>query len=295
MYRMSQITLALTLCLGLTACREAPTPVAALRVAPSQIDLGFPHDETLTIELDMRQTLPAGVTPWVMVHLVDHEGALVRTFDHPLPGAWAPGESMSDTVVLYQSALAAPLAAGRYQLSLGLYDPAGGRWPLETDGTEIHADEYALATVEAAEGSDSAPKVFFSPTWMATEPGTDIQVLGRRWLRSEGAIRFSDLTVPGRARLVLRIAPPDPQLEDMVLDEGFAEAQLDVASSCGEETWTLSGIGTHVVEAPLGPTAEGGDCEISLTPHFKIVTRRNLNSRVLALDVLSWRAGAPAS
>ena len=68
MHRMTQITLALTLCLGLTACRQAPTPVAALRVAPSQIDLGFPHDETLTIELDMRQTLPAGATPWGMVH-----------------------------------------------------------------------------------------------------------------------------------------------------------------------------------------------------------------------------------
>lgn len=297
MYRKLQITLALGACLGFIACDEAPLPVAALRASPVQLSLAFPHYTTLDIEIDMREALEPGARPWVMVHLLDLEGSVVRTFDHELPGDWAPGQSQKYGIPIYQSALSAPLPAGTYELSMGLYDGGGARWPLETAGEEAHRHEYAMATVEALLGSDSAPKSFFSPSWMATEAGTDVQVLGRRWLRDAGAIRFSGIEAPGLVRLHLRIAPPDPQLEDLILDEGFEEAQLDVSSTCSEETWTVRGVGTHVVEVPLAPAAEGeeaADCEVALTPHYKVVTRRNLNARVLALDLLAWQPQAAA-
>jgi len=295
MHRKSQCLFALTLCLGLVACEEAPTPVATLRAVPGQITLPFPHYRTLDLEIDMVEPLGTQNRPWVMVHLLDLTGSVVRTFDHRLPGDWVTGQTQSYSIELYQSALAPPLDAGVYQLTAGLYDPEMGRFALSADAEEVHDMEYAVATVEVPQGSDDAPKFFFSPTWMATEAGTDVQILGRRWLRSDGVIRLAGVTEPGTARLEIRMAPPDPQLQDLILDEGYDEAQLDVETTCGDETWSFSGMGSHLLEVPVAPAAgeEGdGGCEIELTPHFRVVTRRNLNSRALALDLLAWRSAS---
>ena len=299
MFRKHSVLIVVAACLGLAACEEPPAPVGSLRVAPVQLDLPFPHYQAVEVEVGMTGDLGAA-TPWVMLHLLDDTGSVVRTFDHALPGGWAVGETRTYSIDLYQSALAPPLDPGVYQLTGGLYDPTAGRWALEVDGEEVHRMEYALASVEVPQGSNSAPKFFFSPTWMATEAGTDVQVLGRRWLRSAGAIRLADLAAAGTVRLDLRIEAPDPQLEDLVLDEGYDDVLLDVATTCSEQTWGLEGVGTHVIEVTAAPGAvvaeegaEAGDgCEISLTPHYRVVTRRNLNSRALALDLLSWR---PAS
>lgn len=296
MHRKFLSLLVLTVCISLVACEEAPTPVATLSVAPAQVGLPFPHYQTVEIEIGMLETTVAGDSPWVMLHLLDLTGSVVRTFDHALSGEWTPGQSRSYSIDLYQSALAPPLDPGVYQLTGGLFDSTAGRWALAVDGEQVHRLEYALGTVEVLQGSKSAPKFLFSPAWMATEAGTDVQVLARRWLRSEGAIRLGDLTSAGTVRLDLRIEPPDPQLEDLILDEGFDEVQLDVATTCGEETWSLRGVGTHVLEVAVAPPAgdETSDgCEISLTPHYRVVTRRNLNSRALALDLLAWRPQSP--
>jgi len=292
MSRNLQLLVALSACLALAGCQEAPNPVANLRVAPAQLGLPFPHYQAVEITIDMVEPIEAAPVPWVMVHLLDLSGSVVRTFDHPLPDEWVPGQSQSYTIDLYQSALAPPLDPGVYQLSAGLYDAAGNRWALLTEGEQVHRLEYAVGAVEVLQGAGSAPKFLFSPTWMATEAGTDVQILGRRWLRSEGAIRLESVATEGTVRLDLRIEAPDPQLEDLVLDEGFNRVQLDVATTCGEETWSLTGVGTHVLEIPVGQLTENepaDGCEISLTPHYRVVTRRNLNSRALALDLLAWR------
>jgi len=296
MHRKIQTFLASVICLTFVSCGEAPDPVATLSVAPTPVRLAFPQYQTVEVELGMREALEAGASPWVMLHLLDLTGSVVRTFDHPVAGKWSPGESRRYSVDLYQSALAPPLDPGVYQLTGGLYDPAAGRWVVAVDGEQVHRLEYALGTVEVPQGSQTAPKFSFSADWMAIEEGTDVQILGRRWLRNEGAILLADLTHPGTVRVDLRIKDPDPQLEDLILDEGFDEARLDVATSCSEETWSLEGVGTHGVEVTVSPAAEGeasDGCEITLTPHYRVVTRRNLHSRTLALELLTWRPQGP--
>ncbi|MCZ6506922.1 MAG: hypothetical protein O7A04_02575 [Acidobacteria bacterium] len=289
-YRYTSLLAALALLTLAVACEEPKTPVGALSVDPTQIDLAFPHYQALTVKIDMQADLDPGASPLMMVHVLDLSGVVVRTFDHALPQAWVPGENQEYTIELYQSAMAPPLDPGSYQLTMGLFDPELGRWALTTGAEEVQDQEYAVANVEASQGSDSAPRFFFSPSWMATEAGTDVQVLGRRWLRSEGAIRLANIRAAGTVRLDLRIQTPDDQLEDLVLSEGFDDVQLDVATTCGEQTWSFTGLGTHAVEVAVAPDSEAGDgCEIQLTPHYRIVTRRNLNTRSLALDLLAWR------
>jgi hypothetical protein len=290
MHRHNPVLLAVLCLVALTGCEEQKSPVGAIRTAPADMRLGFPHHVTWDIEIAMNEPLPAGADPIVMVHLLDSSGMVVRTFDHRLPEPWLAGSSQSYSIVLYQSALAPPLEPGTYRLTTGIYDSGLGRWALTTDGEEVANQEYTVARVEAARGSETAPKFFFSPGWLATEAGTDVQVLGRRWLRGEGAIRVSGQRTPGTVRLQLRIPPPDASIEDLVLAEGYDEVQLDVASTCGGEPQSLVGVGTHVLEVAVAAPSEGDECEIQFTPRYQIVTRRTLGGRALALDVLSWRA-----
>lgn len=275
---------------ALAGCQEVKEPVGTLHTSPPEILLGFPHHATWALEIGMDEPLDPGAAPIVMVHLLDASGRVVRTFDHPLPEPWTPGGTQRYSIELYQSALAPPLEPGSYRLSAGIYDPELGRWALAASGEEVARQEYAVAAVEVARGSDSAPKLSFSPGWLATEAGTDVQVLGRRWLSGDGAIRVAGQGAPGSVRLELRIPRVDEPLEDLVLDEGYDEVRLDLATTCGDEPQSLHGSGTHVVEVALGPGGPGVECEIQLTPHYQFVARRTLAGRALALDVLSWRA-----
>lgn len=290
MFRKPQVLLAVLCLAAFAGCKEEKSPVGELRASPSEIVLGFPHHASWELELDMDEPLGAHATPIVMVHLLDASGMVVRTFDHRLPEPWTAGATQSYSIVLYQSALAPPLDPGDYRLTAGIYDAELGRWALRTDGEEVARQEYLVARVEAARGSQSAPKFFFSPSWLATEAGTDVQVLGRRWLRGEGAIRVAGQASPGTVRLQLRIPEPEPSIEDLVLNEGFEAVQLDVTDTCGGDPVSVHGFGSHVLEIGLGPGGDGAECEIRFTPHYQIVTRRTLGGRALALDVLSWRA-----
>jgi hypothetical protein len=290
MRRKSPILLVVLCVSALAGCKEEKSPVGALRASPAEIVLGFPHHVSWNLEIDMDEALDPGASPIVMVHLLDASGMVVRTFDHDLPQPWTPGGTQSYSIELYQSALAPPLDPGSYRLTAGIYDPELGRWALSVQGEEVAGPEYRVATVEATRGSETAPKFFFSPSWMATEAGTDVQVLGRRWLRGEGELRVAGQGGPGTVRLQLRIPPAEESIEDLVLDEGYDTVQLDVETTCGGEPQSLHGVGTHVVEVALGPGGEDADCEIKLAPHYQIVTRRTLGDRALALDVVSWRA-----
>jgi len=282
----------LILTLLAAGCEQSQPAVGTLRVDPVQFDLAYPHYQELAIDLDMQQPLPDAASPLVMVHLLDASGEVVRTFDHELPRGWTPGDRQRYAINLYQSALAPPLEPGTYTLTTGIYDPQIGRFELTADGEQVHEGEYAVATVEAAQGSGDSPKFFFSPSWLATEVGTDVQTLGRRWLRGDGTLKLRGVGSPGQVRMHLRIEQTDEAVEDLVLSEGFEEPQLDVTTTCSEATWSFVGFGTHILELPVGPDSLGddGECELSLTPHYQVVTRRNLSSRSLALDLLAWRA-----
>ncbi len=268
-------------------CGEPPTPVGSLRVEPAEVALGFPRYTAIDIHLEPTADLEGGASPYVMVHVLDDSGTVVRTFDHPLPFDWRVGRSETYSIDLYQSALAPPLEPGAYRLTMGLFDPNSGRWALETAGEEVTAQEYVVGSLIAGDSTVGAPKFFFSPTWQATEAGTDVQILGRRWLRGDGQIRLTEIPGAGSLRVHVRVPPADPQTEDLVLSEGYADVALDVTTTCSEETWTFTGLGTHVIDVAIG---EGvGRCELAFTPHYQLVTRVNLDGRALAVDLLAWK------
>lgn len=101
----------------------APEP--ARPGAPLQVTLHWRAEATLTTDAT------------AFVHLLDAHGKLVAQSDsRPANGAypvlaWAPGEAIADPHTL---ALPAALAAGRYRLVAGLYDPSGQRFPLAGGG-----------------------------------------------------------------------------------------------------------------------------------------------------------------
>ncbi len=282
------------LALVIAGCEQPPEPIGSLSVEPALIDLGFPRFTPLEVRFEATGALTPDVDPLVMVHLLDDSGAVVRTFDHPLPFDWRAGAAESYAIDLYQSALAPPLEPGRYRLSMGLYHPEHGRWALTAPGEEVGRQEYVVAEVVAGERAPATPKFLFSPAWLATEAGTDVQILGRRWLRGDGEIRITEVPGPGVLRLQLRIPPADELSEDLVLSEGYDTVRLDVATTCSEATWSFEGIGTHVVDLSFDTAVES--CEVSFTPHYQIVRRLNLEGRALAVDLIAWRpaGGSPA-
>src|SRR5262249_10180534 len=127
--------------------------------------------------------------PKVFLHLLERPGRVKRTFDHPLPESWVPGRPQKYEVPLYQSALGPALPAGKYTLSLGLYDDSGGyRWPLDA-GPDIGTREYSVATVLVPPGEAGKPRFDFSGGWEPPVSGQDQQILARRWLAGDGTIR----------------------------------------------------------------------------------------------------------
>ncbi len=271
----------------IAGCEEAPQPVGGIAVEPTQIALPASSYTPLEITVTPSTALDAGADPHVMVHLLDASGTVVRTFDHPLPVEWTPGTTESYPIDLYQSALAPPLDAGAYRLTVGLYDPAAGRWALTAAGEEVATSEYAVATVDAAPRPEAGPRFFFSPTWQATEAGTDVQILGRRWLRGDGSIRVDRLESAGTLKVVARIPKPNPELEDLVLSEGFDGVVLEATTTCSDQSWTFTGQGRHVLEVSVG--AGAGECEIAFVPRYQIVNRLNLDGRALVVDLLAWQ------
>lgn len=141
------------------------------------------------------------------------------------------------------------------------------------------------------EGSENVPMFFFSPSWMATEGGTDAQILGRRWLTAEGVIRLAEISTPGVVRLSLRMPEPRPEAEDAVLDEGYTEPELVLTSTCDDGEHTLTGYGSHTLKIAVSADAEGNvpeECEISFEPHFRLIERHTLQARAAMLEGLSW-------
>lgn len=281
----------LTVSLVLTgACGVASDPAGRLSVSPSVLELGYPTHAALEFDWQMSRALE-GLSGElrVFVHLLDKQGEVVRTFDHALPEPWRIGSSQKYPIVLTQSALAPPLSEGSYKVTVGLYDAGGNRWPLVTSGSETGRDEYEVAEIRALESARGIPRFSFSSSWMPVEGGTDLQVLARRWLAADGAIRVGRLRRPGALRIAVVIPEEGGRLLEPVLAEGAAEQSITITTTCGSAEVVVSGAGVHTVSLPLEPPEDGGGvCEVNFSANYHLPSRDSDERRTLVLEGLSW-------
>jgi hypothetical protein len=273
-------------------CSPAEIPVGEVRVDPELIDLSYPGYVPIQIHWNMLSDLGPDVTdPLVFVHLLDSGGGIARTFDHPLSGEWQAGREEQYSMALYQSALAPPLSDGTYRLTVGVYDNTGMRWPLKSAGGAVAGTEYQVGEVVVDSKESDVPMFFFSPSWLTLEAGTDAQVLGRRWLSGEGTIRIAKLSSAGTLWLRIRIPKVEGTGAEIVLNEGETEALVAVSSSCGAVGTVVAGVGAHEIHVELGPDESGAmpeECELVLSPNYRVVDDESLAQRSAALELLTW-------
>jgi len=276
----------------LGGCEKTPEPVASVKIEPTQIHLPYPGSVTIEMDWEMQASLDdISTPPLVFVHLLDDEGSVERTFDHVLPFAWQPGTSESYELTLYQSALAPPMDPGIYRLSVGLYEVGGQRWSLSGSGEEVAKLEYLLATVDTQSDPSAVPMFYFSPSWLPLEAGTDVQVLGRRWLTDEGVIRVAEVPAAGRVGLWMEISEAIAQVEEMSLLEGETEPRIDITSTCGGQEDSVAGYGVHEIQVTVLATEDGSlpeECEIVLRPNYQVVEVATLARRSVGLQILTW-------
>jgi hypothetical protein len=274
-------------------CRRAPELVASLTLSSRQIEL--PHGGVVPLELRWEPAkplpeLPAGVgAPIVFVHLIDAQGNVARTFDHPLPGRWVPGNTIVDRVPLYHSAIGPAMPAGDYRLTVGLYDGQKKRFALTVEGEELKRQEYVVAQVKVPEVSTSAPAFTFSPEWLASEPGGDRQAVARRWLSGDGTLEVRGLAPPARVWLLLRVPKVEPPLR-MLLDPGATQASVRVSADCGAGfSAEVTGEGFKEVAVPVGAA---GPCVVSFDTNYVVVEMGTGRKLSLGLEQLGWEPGA---
>jgi hypothetical protein len=292
---MTRCRVVFTACLLLAAgCRRGPAPVGELAARPAELALGWPQFAELVLEFHPSAALPAGAgRPIVFLHLLDEPGSVIRTFDHPLPGDWQPGKPITDRVRIFQSALAEPLAAGKYILSAGLYDPSLGRYVFETSAREVAKREYAVAMLSVPAARAGDPAVRFSEQWLPPESGTDRQILVSRTLLGDapGTIQFGPIAGPGMLHLGVRIpgdATPGSRLEVL---EGGGQPKLRIASSCGGVQAEVAGPGRFDVDLAVPAGASPVTCEISIDPNFRWTTSLRAEASSARLESLDWHPG----
>ncbi len=277
--------------LGLTGCGEKADPVARLDVRPKKISLPFP--ELHQVRLTWTPSLPLQGftgTPTVFVHLLDQDEKVVRTFDHPFPGKWREGVPVSYDLKIHQSALAPPLPAGTYSLTLGLSGEGRQRWAVDGLGEPVARMEYLAAEIDvpaAKNTKKSGPRFTFSEQWLPPEPGGDLQMIARRWLSGPGGLRVAGLRQPGTIWLVVRI--PEASAAGNLKVEGGGVPSVRIESTCGDYETSVSGAGTHEVEIPVASPPKSGMCRLTLHPNFQFGTG---TPRSAALENASWAPGA---
>lgn len=283
--RKPLILCSLVVVLSSAACEQAAAPVGHVEVEPSPIRLLYPgfSEYRLSWSADGALEGLAG-QPRVSVHLVGDGGTVLRTFDHALELDWSPGGGGTTRQMLYQSALAPPLAVGTYRLEVGLYDLAGSSWPVTSNE----------ATVVVESSDEGFPAFYFSPEWEPIEGGTDLQILGRRWLRADGVLRLGELTEPGTLWLQLAVPEAIAGEQELQLEAGAERPAVVVHNSCGDVSETLSGSGSHQLLLPIVPPADPTvppECEISLDANYSLLAVEDRVRRTVGLESLSWLRG----
>lgn len=289
--------------LGCGGAQEGP-PVATLDIEPREVTVNHSSYADLDLhwqltgELEGRQG-----TLRVFVHLLDEEGRLTRTFDHLPPGEWTVGEEWEDSTRIYQSVLAPPLPPGSYTLTIGLYDGADQRWPLDVEGEAVDRQEYAVARVEVPSEPTDLPRIGFSPSWSPTMAGADRQVLAVRLLTGDGSIQVDQ--VSGRRTLWMQLRIPEAVsgTSRRIFRPGSAEAEnpsVRIVAPCSGYEAFITGDGLHDVEVPVAPASgddtgetakTAGGCEIRLEPNYAMVDQ-GVEQQSLALHNLAWQGGA---
>lgn len=250
----------------LGGCGASDAPIGRLEPGPVPEALGFPDWSPLDLRWELGDTLPGdGAGATVFVHLLDSEGHVVRTFDHPFPAAWGPGIEAEEAIDLYQSALGPPLPEGPYALTAGLVSADGTRLPLDVDGEDRGRYEYVLGSVEAV--APTRERFRFEGGWQEVEAGADRQVLARRWLTDEAELLVEEPDAGATVLLWIEVPGSSTMGGEPELVEGEGVPELRVNSDCSDETTAVSGAGRHRVEVELGPTG-GTSCTVVLDPNF---------------------------
>ena len=282
-------------CLAVGAgCTRSRQPVASVSAPQTQLEL--PHGSMLSLELTWQpsQPLPSGTTPLVFMHLLDAQGNITRTFDHPFPGRWQVGSAVRDRVALYHSAIGPALSPGDYRLTVGLYDGKKERFDLEGAGGEVGKREYVIAQVKAPAVAPTAPTLTFSPEWSAPEPTGDRQSLARRWLSGDGTLEVAGVAAPARLWILLNIPKSDPGLRQ-VLDAGLPETTLPavrVSANCGGGfSADVAGEGLHEVAVPI---QAAGPCTVAFDTNFTVVEIATGRKLSVDLEQIGWETGNAA-
>ncbi len=287
----SLVTLALAVALA-AGCGGKQTPVARVTVAPPVVQL--PSAQARIVRLTWTPSAPLeGETPTVFVHLLDDKDKkkVSRTFDHPLPSRWREGEPITDEFKVYQSALAPPLPAGKYQVVIGLYGKDGKRWALDGLGESVGRTEYNAFTIEVPAQSPG-PRFAFSPTWGPIDPGGDRQVMARRWMAEQGAIRVLDQPGPGVVWLMVQIPPMDRPDFRLALAPGASVPNVLVQSNCGGTEANISGPGNHEMEVVMDTPPPDGVCRVELSANFTIQSQTAVGpKRSISLENIAWLPG----
>ena len=283
----SAVALVLAALTGGCAEPVAPEPVAKLTLASRDLELPYPEWRSLRLEWNPLRALEKTSEISVFVHLLDGDGSLLRTFDHPLPGPWNPGEPLSHEIQLYQSVLGAPLNPGEYSLTMGLYGRDGNRWPLAVDGEDLGRYEYSVATVAVPPISPEAPAFTFTHGWADIESGSDSQILARRWLSRDSTVLIQNLEVPGSLWLQLNVPPPGSAEPLQALDAA-APPSFDVSCNCSGAVRSFRPPGVHQLVVPVFPAEDGTDCALQLIPSFLRPPSNGPTEALAALEILAW-------
>lgn len=263
------------------------TPVARVEIEPKEARLPFSQAQNIRLTWTPSAALE-DEKPTVFVHLLDSEKKVARTFDHPFPQRWTEGKPVSYDLKLYQSALAPPLPAGRYQVTLGLYGKDNKRWALDGLGESLGRDEYPALQVEVP-ANNPKPHFGFSPTWLPVEPGSDRQVLARRWVAGRGAVRLVDQRGGGTLWMVVHVPPMDVPDYKLVLDPGATTPSVMLAANCGGADATVSGPGLHEVELAMTPPPPGSFCRVLVTANYVLEPINSTGRKQSAsLENIAW-------
>ena len=262
------------------------TPVARVQVEPQQVRLQFSQAQELHLTFTPTAALDSE-QPTVFVHLLDDRRKVERTFDHAFPQRWREGTPVSYEIKLYQSAMAPPLPAGKYTLTLGLYGKDKKRWALDGLGEPVSRDEYKIGEVEVPAQKPNV-RFAFSPVWQPLEPGGDRQVLARRWMAERAVVRLVNQHGPGTVWMVIQIPPAQSPDYKVVLDAGATAPAVRAIGSCGGTEMTLSGPGLHELELAMEPPPPGGFCRVLLSSNFMLQPTTVGKKRSVSLENIAW-------
>jgi len=287
-------TLALLLFLGFAGCgTPRQPPIAELRSStPPSLLLPWPTFEELELSIRPLRGLQSSSAVIVFAHLIDGNGLIVRTFDHPVPAEWSVEAELRDRFPVFQSALAPPLPAGDYELVVGLYEVGGEKLPVKSALRSVRRNQYLLAQVSIPETVVDASLIAFEGAWSEPEQGRDRQLVA-----AIDAIAGSDgrLHLSGDAAgkdLLLALALPGPTVPgsqvELLGEDNLPEVAID--RICTGSRRLVSGPGLHIeiLPAPVAPGAF--DCSIGFSSNFSVRPWNSTRARTFRLGAVAIRA-----